>query len=149
MSPGMPERGRTVMAFDFGLQRVGVAVGEAWSGTAHPLGGIVARGERLFAAVARLLAEWRPAQLVVGLPQRDDGAAHPLAARTLRFARQLEGRFRLPVALVDESFSSVEAEARLREAAGARRAAAVSRARGLDSRAAQVILEQYLSEHAA
>lgn len=142
----MPEQAaRTVLAFDFGLKRVGVAVGEAVLGTAHPLPGIAASGDPLFAAVAKLVDEWHPSQLVVGLPAREDGEAHEMTRRAERFARQLEGRFRLPVALVDERYTSVEAESRMRAAVGGRRAAKASRARALDSHAAQLILEQYFN----
>ena len=128
----MPERG-TVLAFDFGLKRIGVAVGEAELRTAHPLPA-VSRLEDIYP----LVAEWRPARLVVGLPVRETGE-HPLTKRVERFARQLEGRFRLPVARVDERFTSVEAESRLR---GTRRKA-------VDSVAAQLILEQYFDEKPA
>jgi putative holliday junction resolvase len=128
----MPERG-TVLAFDFGIKRIGVAVGEAELRTAHPLPA-VSRLED----IQSLVTEWRPARLVVGLPVREAGE-HPLAKRVERFARQLEGRFRLPVARVDERFTSVEAESRLR---GARRKA-------VDSVAAQLILEQYFDEKPA
>ena len=139
----------TVLAFDFGLRRVGVAVGEPETGTAHALPGIEASGDPLFAEVGRLVAEWRPATLVVGLPLRAEGGAHAMTRRAERFARQLEGRFRLPVALVDERYTSVEAESRVRAARGAHRAAKASRARALDSHAAQLILEQYFSEQPA
>ena len=125
----MPEAARTVLAFDFGLKRIGVAVGEPELGTAHPLPGIAAPG---FAAIEKLVKEWRPATLVVGLPVAERGE-HPMARRVQRFARQLEGRFRLPVAQVDERYTSVEAESLLR---GTRRKA-------IDSVAAQLILEQY------
>lgn len=146
----MPEAtSGTVLAFDFGLKRVGVAVGEPEVGTAHALPGIDAGDDALFAEVARLVAEWRPARLVVGLPLHAEGGAHAMTRRAERFARQLEGRFRLPVALVDERYSSVEAEGRVRAAAGARRAAKASRSRTLDSLAAQLILEQYFSEQPA
>jgi len=128
----MPERG-TVLAFDFGLKRIGVAVGEAELRIAHPLPA-VSRLED----IKPLVSEWRPARLVVGLPVREAGE-HPLAKRVERFARQLEGRFRLPVARVDERFTSVEAESRLR---GARRKA-------VDSVAAQLILEQYFDDKPA
>jgi putative Holliday junction resolvase len=142
----MPERAaRTILAFDFGLKRVGVAVGEAELGTAHPLPGIAASGAPLIAAVARLVDEWHPAQLVVGLPLGEDGTEHGMTRHAQRFARQLEGRFKLPVALVDERYTSAEAESRMRNAAGARRTAQASRARALDSQAAQLILEQYLN----
>ena len=128
----MPERG-TVLAFDFGIKRIGVAVGEAELRTAHPLPAI-----SRFEDIQPLVSEWRPARLVVGLPVREAGE-HPLAKRVERFARRLEGRFHLPVARVDERFSSVEAESRLR---GVRKKA-------VDSVAAQLILEQYFDEKPA
>jgi len=132
----MPERAsRTVLAFDFGLKRIGVAVGEAELGTAHPLPGIAAPG---FAAIERLVREWQPSTLVVGLPVAAHGE-HALAGRVQRFARQLAGRFRLPVETVDERYSSVEAERRLR---GAKR-------KPVDSVAAQILLEQYFHGRAA
>jgi putative Holliday junction resolvase len=138
----MSSRGaRTVLAFDFGLKRIGVAVGEPELGTAHPLPAIAAPG---FDRITKLIGEWRPAALVVGLPVAERGE-HPLARRVERFARQLEGRFRLPVARVDERFTSVEAESRLRETktkSGMKKTA-------IDSVAAQLILEQYLNDHAA
>lgn len=132
----MPEGAtRTVLAFDYGARRVGVAVGEPELGTAHPLPGIAAAGAARFAAIGRLVAEWRPARIVVGLPLAADGVAHETTRRAQRFARQLHGRFRLPVDLVDERFSSAEAEQRLR----GRRASKLA----IDSMAAQLILEQY------
>jgi putative Holliday junction resolvase len=125
----------TVLAFDFGLKRIGVAVGEPETRTAHPLPAVSG-----FPQIGKLVAEWRPGQLVVGLPVAEHGD-HPLAKRVERFARQLEGRYRLPVARVDERFSSVEAESRLR-------GGAKDVKRALDSVAAQLILEQYFSEGA-
>jgi putative Holliday junction resolvase len=147
----MPERApRTVLAFDFGLHHIGVAVGEPGLGTTHPLPSIHARrAEARFAQIAKLIGEWHPAGLVVGVPVAEDGARHEVARRAERFARQLEGRFGLPVARVDERYSSVEAESRLRLAAGRRMTAKLSRGRALDSYAAQLILEQYLHEAAA
>lgn len=131
----MPEKGaRTVLAFDFGLKRIGVAVGEPELRTAHPLPPFAAPG---FDRIGKLLAEWRPAQIVVGLPVAEEGE-HPLAKKVERFARQLEGRFRLPVARVDERFTSVEAESRLRG----------SKQKSVDSVAAQLILEQYFDQAA-
>jgi putative Holliday junction resolvase len=135
MKRDMPERSaRTVLAFDFGLKRIGVAVGEPELGTAHPLPAIAAPG---FDSIGKLVAEWRPAQLVVGLPVAEQGE-HALAKRVERFARQLEGRFHLPVARVDERFTSVEAESLLR---GVKKKA-------IDSVAAQLLLEQYFAEAA-
>lgn len=127
----MPERG-TVLAFDFGLKRIGVAVGEAELRSAHPLPAVSD-----FPQIQKLVSEWRPSRLVVGLPVREAGP-HPLAPRVERFARQLEGRFRLPVARVDERYTSVEAESRLRGV----------KHKAIDSVAAQLILEQYFAQAA-
>ena len=90
----VPAASATVLAFDFGEARIGVAVGETLVGSARPLITIaepsnVAR----FAAIARLVEEWQPARLVVGLPQNDDGSEHAMSARCQRFANQLQGRF--------------------------------------------------------
>jgi len=136
----------TVLAFDFGERFVGVAVGETGVGVAHPLVTIdaPASGPR-FAAIAGLIEEWRPARLVVGLPLGLDGAPHALTRRAQRFARQLEGRFGLPVALVDERFTSAEAAERLRSMGrGAR--SDKDRAHPL---AAQTILQDWLDRDAA
>ena len=129
----MPERAvRTVLAFDFGLKRIGVAVGEPELGMAHPLPAVSG-----FTQIEKLVAEWRPARFVVGLPVREAGE-HPLARRVERFARQLEGRFRIPVARIDERFTSLEAESRLRG----------MKKKAVDSVAAQLILEQFFGEAA-
>ena len=136
----------TVLAFDFGTKRIGVAIGEAALGLAHPLAPIA--GEQVeprFAAIAQVIAEWKPQHLVVGLPLSADGTPHELTRRAQRFARQLEGRFGLPVSLVDEGYTSAEAESNLR-AAGARNAI---REKRIDSAAAQLILQQYFHAHAA
>ena len=122
----------TVLAFDFGLKRIGVAVGEHELRSAHPLPAV-----SQFPEIEKLIAEWKPARLVVGLPIREQGQ-HPLAKRVEKFARRLEGQFHLPVARVDERFTSVEAESRLR---GVKKKA-------IDSVAAQLILEQYFDQAA-
>jgi putative holliday junction resolvase len=130
----MPDRAaRTILAFDFGSKRIGVAVGEPELGTAHPLP--VIQG---FEQIPFLIAEWRPAALVVGRPTRVDGKPHDMTRRAEDFAKRLEKRFKLPVARVDERYSSLEAESRLR---GAKRKA-------VDSVAAQILLEQYFAEAA-
>jgi putative Holliday junction resolvase len=130
----MPKPGaRTVLAFDFGLKRIGVAVGEPELGTAHPLPA-VAR----FEDISSLVSEWQPAALVVGLPTSVQGEAHAMTRQAEDFARRLERRFKLPVARVDERFTSVEAESRLRG----------MKKKAVDSVAAQLILEQYFDEAA-
>ncbi len=138
-------RSGTVLAFDFGEKRIGVAVGETLLALAHPLTTIAAEQTNArFDAIARLIAEWQPCLLVVGLPVHMDDSAHALTARAQRFARQLEGRFNLPVALVDERLSTREA-ASLLHAAGvdARRQKPVR-----DQVAAQTILQDYFDQHA-
>ena len=127
----MPEKG-TVLAFDFGLKRIGVAVGEPDLKTAHPLPAVSE-----FPQIEKLVKEWKPIRLVVGLPVREQGE-HPLAKRVEKFARRLEGTFHLPVARVDERFTSVEAESRLRGVKN----------KAIDSVAAQLILEQYFDQAA-
>jgi putative Holliday junction resolvase len=125
-------RAATVLAFDFGLKRIGVAVGEPETRTAHPLPAVSG-----FPQIEKLVAEWRPGQLVVGLPVAEQGE-HPLARKVEKFARQLEGRYRLPVARIDERYTSVEAESRLKGVKN----------KAIDSVAAQLILEQYFDEAA-
>lgn len=151
----MPERAvggtaGTVLAFDFGLQRIGVAVGEPELGTAHPLPAVAAQSApgRL-TAIGLLVKRWNPTQFVVGRPLGEDGLPHEMTRRAERFARQLNGRFRLPVALVDERYSSVEVESRMRAAYGSRKAASLSRGKALDSHAAQLVLEQYFNNRTA
>jgi len=135
-----------VLAFDFGTRRIGVAVGNTLVGIAHPLHTIddEANAAR-FGAIAGLIAEWQPAALVVGRPVHADGAEHEMTARAERFARQLEGRFGLPVARVDERFSTQVAEAGLAEAGVRGRERKAVR----DAVAAQVILQAYLDANAA
>src|SRR5688572_32792819 len=130
----MPERSaRTVLAFDFGLKRIGVAVGEPELGTAHPLPAIAG-----FPQVENLVNEWKPGLLLVGRPTSVSGEPHDMTRRAEDFARRLERTFKLPVARVDERYSSVEAASRLR---GAKR-------QPVDSVAAQLLLEQYFHEAA-
>ena len=136
----------TVLAFDFGLRHIGVAVGETALGVAHPLESIDAESNAArFAAVTRLVETWKPVRLVLGLPLHMDGSEHELTRRVRRFARQLEGRYGLPVALVDERLSSVEAEAQLRaQGRGGRADKALTH-----SLAAQIILQNYFDDHDA
>lgn len=138
----------TVLAFDFGLKRIGVAVGDLALGMAHPLGVIDdERTAQRFDAIEAYLREWQPALLVVGLPAYLDGTEHEMSAQCRRFARRLEGRFGIKAVLVDERLSSVAASQSLREAGvSGRRQKAV-----LDQAAAQQILQTYFDrrEHAA
>lgn len=135
----------TLLGFDFGTQRIGVAVGESLIGQAHPL--TVIHGEandHRFNTIQKLIAEWQPSTLVVGLPTHLDGTPHDMTDRCRRFARQLEGRFGLPVELADERLSSCDAESRLRETGHSAKTARPH----LDAVAAQLILQTWLDTHA-
>ena len=138
MPDSQGRRAGTILAFDFGVKRIGVAVGEWPMAQAHPLTTI--RGEanaERFAAIEALIKEWRPVSLVVGLPLALDGSAHEMTARSTRFANQLRGRFGLPVDYAEERLSSVEAEDRLREGGHN----AKSAREHVDALAAQIILQ--------
>jgi putative holliday junction resolvase len=107
----------TVLAFDFGEKRIGVAVGDLSLRIAHPLTTIAAEDNATrFAEIGRLIDEWKPARLVVGLPMHQDGTEHDVSRLARRFANRLEGRFGIAVTLVDERLTSVAAESRLKEA---------------------------------
>lgn len=140
----MPDRPQvrqgTVLAFDFGEKRIGIAVGERSLTQAHPLTTIrsEANAER-FAVIAALIDEWKPAGLVVGLPVALDGTPHAMTARCTRFANQLRGRFGLPVDYAEERLSSVEADEKLRESGHNARSAKEH----VDALAAQIILQCY------
>jgi len=125
----------TLLAFDFGTRRVGVALGNTLTGTARALEVIDEEAsERRFARIAALIAEWRPQRLVVGRPVHPDGTPHEMTGRCERFARQLRGRFGLPVAAVDERYSSVASREGLRAGEPD------------DAQAAATILRQYLDQ---
>ncbi len=117
------------LAFDFGLKRVGVATGNTLLGEARALNTIADEGDRRFARIEALIAEWQPDALVVGVPFHPDGAEHDNTRRARRFARQLHGRFRLPVHEVDERYSTTEAG---------------HEGGDVDAASAAVILDQYL-----
>lgn len=135
----------TVLAFDFGEQRVGAAVGDTSVGIAHPLVTISAADRKgRYAAIATLIAEWQPALLVVGLPAHLDGTEHELSRLARKFARELAGRFNLPVELVDERLTSAAAESSLAEAG----VAGHKRKPVIDQVAAQYILQAYLEGRA-
>lgn len=125
----------TVMAFDYGTRRVGVAVGNSVTQLGQALKTIGAtNSEILFQEVASLLQEWQPDQLVVGRPVHPDGNPHEMTAKATRFGNQLHGRFALPVSWVDERYTSaiLEGDAKMRD--------------NLDAHSAVLILEQYFAE---
>lgn len=132
----------TLLAFDYGARRIGVAVGNTLVRAAHAVGTI--EGERKddrFAAIGALIAQWQPAKLVVGLPVHADGSEHALTGRARCFARQLGTRFGLPIEWVDERYTTIEAKARLAGQGGGRRQRSYQ-----DAVAAQIILQAYFDE---
>lgn len=129
-----PAPAQSFLSFDFGTLRVGVASGNTLLAAAQPLPTIALQGDARWSAIAALVAQRRPDALVVGVPLHPDGQPHEMTRRAQRFARQLQGRFGLPVHEVDERYTTAEALA-----AGARDA---------DAAAAALILEQFLRERA-
>lgn len=126
----------TVLGFDFGLKRIGVAVGNTGIRQAQPLTIIsAATNDAKFAAIDALLKEWQPARCIVGLPRHPDGADHEMTVRCRRFANQLQGRYGVPTVLVDERYSSAVIPQKRGEA--------------IDAKAAAIILQQYFDEYAA
>lgn len=126
----VPAAQQTFLAFDYGLKRTGFASGNRLTGTATPRGTIAAEGEARFPKIAERIREWAPDALVVGVPFHPDGAPHENTLRAQKFARQLRGRFGLPVYEVDERYSTTEAHS-----LGAQDA---------DATSAAIILEQFL-----
>jgi putative Holliday junction resolvase len=125
----------TVLGFDFGLKRIGVAVGNSLLRQAQPLTVITAAtNDAKFVAIAALVQEWQPTRCVVGLPSHPDGTEHEMTVRCRRFANQLNGRFGLATVLVDERYSS----------------AVIPHQRGdvIDAEAAAIILQQYFNDYA-
>jgi putative Holliday junction resolvase len=124
-----------VLGFDFGIKRIGIAMGNSLTGHAQPLAVVKAIDNAArFAQIGDLIAQWNPARLVVGEPRHPDGAEHEMTLRCRRFANQLHGRFSLPVELVDERYSSAEIPAKRGEI--------------IDAKAAAIILQQYFDDHA-
>lgn len=145
--PDTPDSGRaapeTILAFDFGLRRIGVAVGQSVTGSANPLG-VVANGDNGpdFDAIAKLIDEWRPSRLVVGLPLRADGEPGEMQAHVEDFVREL-WRYRLTIDTVDERYTSIEAEEALKQARASGTRGRITR-ESIDSAAAVFIAERFL-----
>lgn len=121
-----------IVGFDFGLKRLGVAIGNTLTKEARPLQIIDSRtNQSRWTGIEKVLKEWNPSALVVGVPRHPDGTAHEMTARCERFARQLEGRFHLPVYPVDERYSSAVVD---------------SESDFIDDEAACIILQQFFDE---
>lgn len=131
-----------MLAFDFGTRRIGVAIGSTLLRQARALATIdEERADARFARIGELIGEWQPGLLVVGVPVHADGTEHAMTARAQRFARQLEGRFRLPVEHADERHTTQEAAAQLASSRAGRRGRD-----GRDALAAQLILQGWFDD---
>ena len=136
----------TALAFDFGTRRIGLAVGNSITGSSQALAPIAADNDGTrFSLIETQIQEWAPDQLVVGLPCHPDGAEHAMTAKARRFGNQLHGRFGLPVAWVDERYTSTILE----HDPDFQRQHASKKATSLDSESARLILEQYFLERLA
>lgn len=144
-SAGLPEGAATYLGFDFGEKRIGVAVGQSVSRTAAPLRTILSAplAER-WRAISDLVQQWRPAALIVGLSYQLDGSENPITAKTLRFCRQLEDRYHLPVFTIDETLTTAAARS-LFYARPRRKSARFEQVK--DEMAAQLILQTWLEIH--
>lgn len=136
----------TLLGFDFGTKRIGVAVGNTVLRRAHPLTTIAdEKTDARFAVIAAILNEWQPCALVVGFPCNDNGTPHELTALCRRFANRLKGRFNLPTILLDERYTSLAASAQLKEEG----IYGMKQRTLIDQYAAQQILQAYFDEPAA
>lgn len=135
---------QTLLGFDFGTKSIGVAIGQQLTGTARPLTALKAQeGTPDWNLIERLLKEWQPDFVVVGLPLNMDGTEQPLTARARKFANRLHGRFGVQVELQDERLSTVEARASLFERGGYR---ALNKGQ-VDSQSAVIILQDWFENH--
>lgn len=136
---------RTALGFDYGRKRIGVATGQELTATTQSLATVnVSNDQPDWDHISRLVSEWRPDILIVGLPMNMDGTEHDISERARRFSRQLAGRYQLPVELVDERLTSLEAEdilAEQRRTGQIRRRAAKHT---VDQVAAELILKTWM-----
>jgi putative Holliday junction resolvase len=141
MTAAMNKTNRTFLGFDYGMKRIGVAVGQELTGTATALANVRATdGKPDWDAISRLIEQWQPDEVVVGLPLNMDGSSSELSERARRFGNQLHGRYNLRAHMMDERLSSLEAE---RELQGKSRKAQEA---DIDKVAAKIILESWLQQ---
>lgn len=133
---------KIVMGFDYGQKRIGVAVGQTLTASANPLAIItVQQNKPDWARITELIQTWQPETLVVGLPLHADGTDTEITQAARRFSRQMAGRYQLPVHLIDETLTSLAADALIRNRATNRKQTQAN-----DAVAAQIILETWFSE---
>lgn len=136
---------RTLLGFDYGTQRIGVAVGQEITATVSPLTVINSKNQKPdWDAISQLIEEWKPDLLIVGLPLHMDGSEQTLTDAARRFGNQLKGRYNLPVEMMDERLSSYEVESLLEDAPQRK---GKKRAQAIDHLAAQLILQSWLDNN--
>jgi len=126
---------KSLICFDYGEKRIGIAVGQTLTATATPLTTITSKnGKPDWHRISDIISQWQPHALIIGIPVDMDGSRQPITGLAEKFGRQLEGRYHLPVHYADERLSSYEARRRLKDV------------KNLDPVAAQIILESWLAE---
>jgi putative Holliday junction resolvase len=138
---------RTILGFDYGQKRIGVAVGQELAAGSRPLDTVAVKQDKPdWDHISRLIEEWQPDLLLVGLPMNMEGGEHEISQAARRFANQLNGRYHLPVELVDERLSSIEAEEIIREARREGRLKRSDSKRSIDQVAAELIIRTWLEQ---
>jgi putative Holliday junction resolvase len=142
--PRLSKNQRTLLGFDFGTKRIGIAIGQEVTGTATPLKTVSAvKHKPDWESISKIIAEWQPDLLVVGLPLHMDGSEQPMTQAAKRFSNQLNGRYQLPIALMDERLTSNEAESILNGQSGSR--SVFQDKEQIDMISAQLILQSWMS----
>ena len=135
---------RTLLGFDFGTKRIGIAIAQEVTGTANPLTTVTAiKHKPDWESISKIIKEWQPDLLIVGLPLHMDGSEQPMTQAARRFSNQLNGRYQIPIALMDERLSSDEAESIINEQSGSR--SRFQDKAQIDMISAQLILQSWMS----
>ncbi|MDH5370615.1 MAG: Holliday junction resolvase RuvX [Gammaproteobacteria bacterium] len=144
--PSLKKGQRTLLGFDFGTKRIGIAIGQEVTGTVNPLTTVTAiKHKPDWDSITNIIEEWQPDLLVVGLPLHMDGTEQKMTQAARRFSNQLHGRYHIPIALMDERLSSHEAESILNEQSSSRDSLFPDKAQ-IDMISAQLILESWMSQ---
>lgn len=135
---------RTLLGFDFGTKRIGIAIAQEITGTANPLRTVAAiKHKPDWDSISKIIKEWQPDLLVIGLPLHMDGTEQPMTQAARRFSNQLNGRYQIPIALMDERLSSNEAESIIKEQSGS--SSVFPAKEQIDMISAQLILQSWIS----
>ena len=135
---------RTLLGFDFGTKRIGIAIAQEVTGTANPLTTVTAiKHKPDWESISKIIKEWQPDLLIIGLPLHMDGSEQPMTQAARRFSNQLNGRYQIPVELMDERLSSDEAESIINEQSGSR--SRFQDKAQIDMISAQLILQSWMS----